>query len=363
MKKTYSIESLSPMAQGISKQGKAISFIAKTLPDETVKAQVYKKKKQIEFAAVEEIIEPSPKRIEPECVHFKDCAACHYLHTSYEEELAFKKQALVSYMKPFSIKEDAIDVVSSPTRFHYRNRVQLHYRHQYLGFINPETDQVVEVPECKIIRSELQERFNALYQDKTAWTKNHQGRGHVELYLQADNNKVQESWNEAYASGGFSQVNAAINDLLCQQVKQQLTNIKPKLLIDCFAGMGNLSNSYADENELLRKMIDVSPENNHEDFLRINLYDDDALARFIQRSKIKKADCLLVDPPRKGFPQLNDWVNKLKVKHLLYVSCDPVTLVRDLKSLERKVNIESLTLLDMFPSSYHFESFAVVKLK
>lgn len=358
--KEFNINALSPMAQGINKDEKSITFIAKSLPEETVKASVYKSKKQIHFAVIDEIIAPSPHRIESECLHYDTCSACHYLHTTYEEELKFKKQALLNYFKPFAINEDEIKVIASQDRFHYRNRVQLHYRHQYLGFINPETDQVVEVPSCRIIRPELQEKFDDLYSDKS-WIKEHQGRGHVELYLK--DGDILESWDGDYASGGFTQVNEAINKQLCELVNERLEVIKPEVLVDCFSGLGNLSNQYTSEFPVTRKMIDLSKENVHEDFLLMNLYDDDALQRFINRTKIKAVDCLLIDPPRKGFPHLNDWVNKLKSKHLVYVSCDPVTLVRDLKSLTRKFNIEEVCLLDMFPGTYHFETFVSLKLK
>jgi tRNA/tmRNA/rRNA uracil-C5-methylase (TrmA/RlmC/RlmD family) len=72
---------------------------------------------------------------------------------------------------------------------------------------------------------------------------------------------------------------------------------------------------------------------------------------------------MLVDPPRKGFPALNDWVNKLKPKRLIYVSCNPASLAADVQSLTGKFKLSHLSLLDMFPSTYHFETVATLDFK
>ncbi|MFT6955129.1 MAG: tRNA/tmRNA/rRNA uracil-C5-methylase (TrmA/RlmC/RlmD family) [Halieaceae bacterium] len=67
--------------------------------------------------------------------------------------------------------------------------------------------------------------------------------------------------------------------------------------------------------------------------MAMNLYDEDALRSFLQRQRLKQFDLMLVDPPRKGFPALNDWVNKLKPKRLIYVSCNPASLAADVQRL------------------------------
>lgn len=357
---TLKIDNLSPLAQGVSKSEKGITFVTKTLPNEVVKAKIVKRKKQLQFAACEKIIEASEHRIEPECEHFNQCSGCHYLHTSYEQELAFKKQALEQYSNKLNNLPE-IEVIASPQRLHYRNRVQLHYRHKHLGVIDTLNDKVLPIPQCKIFRPELQTAIDDLYQDKS-WAKSHQGRGHVEVYWQ--DNEVKTTWNESYASGGFSQVNEAINDKVCAQVTSWLEAIKPNSLLDIFSGSGNLSNAFMQHNEQCsRTMLDFS-EYSHPDFLQMNLLESDSLQRFMKRQPKKKYfECLLVDPPRKGFAALNEWVTKLKPKQLIYVACDPVTLMRDIQSLSCRYKVESIQLYDMFPGTYHFETVVKLSLK
>lgn len=362
---TYSISRISPLGQGIAKDGSTTVFIGKTLPGETVQANIYKRKKQLAFAKLDTVINASQHRQKPECEHFYDCPGCHYLHTDYKHELQLKQQALADYGQRLGVVKNDIEVIASDKRLHYRNRVQLHYRHQYLGFIQSSQDQVLEVPHCQIIHPKLQQAFDQLYQDKS-WAKTYQGRGHVELYYDGEN--VLQTWNQSYAAGGFSQVNQGINKQLNSQVLSILKTLQPSVLFDLFAGGGNLSNAYSDYCEvqglpLTRKMLDVHGANTQPGFVQSNLFAKDALQRFKQKCAIKKADILLLDPPRKGFENLPQWVQAYKPKYLLYVSCDPVTLMRDIKNLPVKFTLKKIQLFDMFPGSYHFESLVLLELK
>lgn len=354
------IDNISPLAQGVSKNEKGITFVAKALPGETIKAKIFKQKKQLQFAYCEEVIEASEHRIDPECEHFNQCSGCHYLHTTYEQELNFKQQALAQYSSKLKNLPE-IEVIAAEQRLHYRNRIQLHYRHQHLGFIDTLNDQVLPVPKCKIFRPELQAAIDDLYRDKS-WAKTHQGRGHVELYWHEG--EVKTTWNESYAANGFSQVNEAINEKICNQVTAWLEAINPSSLLDVFSGTGNLSNTFMQNSvQCERTMLDFS-QYSHPDFVQINLLEADSLQRFLKRQPKKKSfDCLLVDPPRKGFAALNEWVNKLKPKHLIYVACDPVTLMRDIQNLSCRYTVESIQLYDMFPGTYHFETVLKLNLK
>ena len=372
-KHNYRVEHMDALGQGVCKQEGAITFIAKTLPGESGVARIHKRSKGVQFATVDAADELSPKRIAAECEHFQQCPGCHYLHTDYQTELGFKQDALTKIMQPLlrsgHLSEESISVVAAPERLSYRNRMQLHYRHKYIGLVDAATNQVIEIPNCKMIRPELQTEFDALYGDK-AWSESREGKGHCELYLD-ESGEVKETWDSDYADGGFTQVNDAMNTVLKSLVSDEVLNAKktPSRLLDLFSGNGNLSESILEKNiledsesALTRVMVDVVP-NDHEDYLKIDLFDEGAVKRFKKHSSFTQFDSILIDPPRKGFPALADWIKACKPKQLIYVSCNAATMARDLQTLEGKFTIDKMTLVDLFPSTYHFETVACLSFK
>lgn len=362
----FTIDNMDVLGQGVHKDGRTITFIAKTLPGETGSARIHRRSKGVQFATLESIEQPADHRIEPECKHFQQCPGCHYLHTDYDHELDYKKAALTKIMQSFIqskyLTPNTIETIAAPQRLAYRNRMQLHYRHKYIGLIDASSDQVVEIPNCKIIRPELQQQFNALYADKS-WTDDYPGHGHCELYL--NNSEVSQTWNSDYADGGFTQVNEAMNTILKGLIKAEVHSAKQTAngLLDLFSGNGNLSTDAVTATDstptIPRVMVDVAPEN-HRDYLQIDLFSDRALIQFKNKIKETQFDTMLVDPPRKGFPALNQWIKQCKPKQLIYVSCNAATMARDLRTLECKFKIDKVLLVDLFPSSYHFETVACI---
>jgi len=132
-------------------------------------------------------------------------------------------------------------------------------------------------------------------------------------------------------------------------------------VLDLFSVNGNLSNDICSNSTIAieRTMIDIA-DNEHADYFKIDLFDDTALKQFKKQNKAKAFDKILLDPPRKGFPALADWVKQYKPKHLIYVSCNAATMARDLQSLDCRFSIDKILLLDLFPASYHFETVACI---
>ncbi|MFT7048807.1 MAG: 23S rRNA (uracil1939-C5)-methyltransferase [Halioglobus sp.] len=359
----FAVDHMDPMGQGVSRDGKLVTFIAGTLPGEAGQAVVYKKSKGVQFATLSSLENSADNRCEPQCPHFSQCPGCHYLHTDYASELSYKRSALVRHLSQLSIAEDQIELVPAPSRLSYRNRVQLHYRHKYIGMLDPVNNRVVEIPHCKIIDEKLQPAFDQLYEDKS-WTEANTGHGHCELYLK--DGAVGETWNDDYAHGGFSQVNNAMNGELQARVDKQLTELKATRVLDLFSGKGNLSDGFASaggQRVLVDSFWDVAASEPPQNFVKLDLFDDDALKLFFRRHGKEAFDTLLVDPPRRGFAQLDTWVKKAKPKYLVYVSCNPASLARDLRGLSSKFEIVTLTLLDLFPATYHFETLIVLRFR
>ena len=357
----FEVESMDSMGQGVAKIDNKPCFIPKTLPGEQGQATLTKASKGVLFAKLDTLDISADNREEPQCNHFTSCPGCHYLHTGYQSELSYKQQALQYHLNRLEADIPAIEVSPAEQRLGYRNRIQLHYRHKYLGMVDGVTNNVVEIPECQAIDERLRGVFDNLYNDKS-WVEDHEGQGHCELYLTEEGVSVE--WGQAYAHGGFSQVNEVMNGVLKEVVLNQLKDDEVGNLLDLFSGEGNLSNPIIESHDSVeRVMVDFAPERvNQEElsFIHLDLFSDSALRTFKARSEYQQFDVLLVDPPRKGFADLSVWIKAFKPKKLIYVSCNAATMVRDLQQLTGKYSIDHVELIDLFPSTYHYETLVTV---
>lgn len=361
------IESMDSMGQGVAKVDNKPCFVAKTLPGECGKVTVTKASKGVMFAQLNTLDIVAENRVVPECSHFQHCPGCHYLHTDYQSELQYKRESLQHHLNRLEIKLPTIEVTPATQRLGYRNRIQLHYRHQYIGAMDSVANQVIEIPHCLVIDSRLKATMDDLYNNKS-WASEHQGQGHCELYLTDEGVSVE--WDRPYAHGGFSQVNNAMNLVLTSKVYAQFSYDKGKrkdftTMLDLFSGEGNLSDLMIENEPLLERiMVDYAPDRVNQEslnFVHLDLFSETALRTFKARSKYQQFDVILVDPPRKGFPDLALWVNTFKPKKLIYVSCNAPTMVRDLQQLTGKYKVSYVGLIDLFPSTFHYEVLVTIE--
>lgn len=360
----FFIDHLDPLGQGVHKESERVTFIPKTLPGETGLAVIRKRSKGVAFAQLLELHTSSPLRIKAECVHYDKCGTCHYLHTDYTSELDFKLGAMQRLTKKINPQDLKITVHAAPKRSAYRERVQLHYDDKNLGYHLPRSNEVLPVPHCLLPEPAVQQEMQKLY-ERNDWRAalSSKPSGHVEL--RSTKAGVQSSWNRPYAAGGFTQVFAEMNTLLRQQVADiaHQKSPKAKLLVDLFGGNGNLSHSIESEQKLI---VDIGerpsllpPESR---FLALDLFDEEQTFAAL---KNLNPEILLLDPPRAGIKTLPKIVEELQPKLIIYISCHCATMVRDLTSLQAKLHNQyelcALELFDLFPSTHHFESLAVLK--
>ncbi|MEX0799392.1 MAG: hypothetical protein WD025_08100 [Bacteriovoracaceae bacterium] len=355
----FLIDHIDPLGQGVFKKDGDIYFIPKTLPGESGQALALKKKKNIHFCRLLKIESSSPDRIAPLCPHFKQCPGCHFLHTSYEKELEFKKKSFARALAPLG--NPRFTVKAAPERTGYRNRIQLHYRKKEnkLGFIQGKENKIVEVPRCQIIRPELRSAFDHLQGNWKELAKERPERGHVEIYLKPDGG-VKVSWNSPYAASGFSQVNERMNQALLGALDESLKGLCFESALDLFGGDGNLTSGL--DLPVPIEHIDFYPGPHKEHFHSFDLEREDSLELFAQKAK-KNYELFIVDPPRGGFKLLSKWVKKFSPKYLAYVSCHPQTMIRDLQNIEQPCEILQTSLLDLFPSTFHFEAMTLIEFK
>ncbi len=350
----FKIQSMDSLGQGVSKETDKITFIPKTLPGETGKAMVLAGKKGVQFAGLLELETKSPHRVEPLCRHFNICPSCHFLHTSYEEEIQFKKLNLDKLFH--KILHPPIQVLPAMRRTEYRNRLQLHYdtKARILGMLDAKNQRIAPIPDCLIARSRVKEKVKDLYANES-WIKLLNGgpeRGHIEIYEM--NEEVKISLNQPYAEGGFTQVFDEMNQELKKILSHWTKNFASEDVLDLFAGNGNLS---AEANYSRRLCVDFYQKAVTDPFTSQDLYFPKALE--VIRKKTKQIglnpSTIILDPPRSGLKNLEEWLEAFAPQRVAYISCDPHTLVRDL-TLVKNYKITELHLIDFFPSTFHFET-------
>ncbi len=374
MSTPFDIKRVDPLGQGVSLtdtlEGEKVTFIPKTLPGEKGFAKIHKKKgKKVQFAHLIKVDQISPERITPSCPHFTQCRGCSYLHTSYENETNLKKDAY-SFLFKSIFPQDKIQYIKAPERLGYRNRIQLHYDQNSLGFQNQEG--IHEIPKCLLPHPFIQEKLQELYELKLKdiIPRNAPSSGHLELSLEeiAGEKEVKIYFNQNYSAGGFRQVNEAMGkDASLKIAAFALTELsensnEEKLLIDLFGGSGYLS-QFHNGKKLIFDYGQQRSENPN--FIDINLYGKQAPQKF--EKSIKKFNfqdlkrVLIVDPPRSGLKNLSDFTSKTEA--IIYLSCNPHSQVRDIKSLIQNGGwkLEKVEFLDFFPATHHLESLCLLK--
>jgi len=361
----FQIDHLDPLAQGVYKSEKDIYFITKTLPGETGTAIVTDHKKNIHFAYLENIERCSPDRITPLCPHYNDCSSCHYLHTTYAQEMQFKTKALHKHLQKIDCPTHQIFIHEAVNRFHYRNRIQLHYdlTQAKLGIISRHLNDIIPIPNCLLLNQNIATQVKSLYEmplSEIIDTSKHPSRGHLEISF---NQTCKMFINQPYAAEGFCQVNDLQNDVLLNVLTKSFTQYlkKDSVVMDLFGGNGNLSSKLLAQQIYVFDIYKKVPVSRHKQtFYAQDLYAFDAISKLVDLCH--NPDLLLLDPPRSGFKELSLLVKNIKPDFIFYVSCNPATLARDLGPLVDYTVLE-IHLIDFFPCTYHFETFCILSKK
>ena len=361
----FHIDHLDPLAQGVYKSEKDIYFISKTLPGETGTAIVTDHKKNIHFAYPENVKESSLNRITPPCPHYHDCSSCHYMHTTYAQEMLFKTQALHKHLQKIDCPKHQIFIHEAANRFYYRNRIQLHYdlTQAKLGIISRHLNDIISIPNCLLLSESITTQVKSLYEmplSEIIDASKHPSYGHLEISC---NQTCKIFINQPYSAEGFCQVNDQQNDVLLNLLSKASTQYlkKDSIVMDLFGGNGNLSSKLLAQQIYIFDIYKKVPVGNYKQtFYSQDLYAFDAINKLVDICH--NPDLLILDPPRSGFKELSLLVKRIKPDIIFYVSCNPATLARDLSSLSDYAVLE-IHLIDFFPSTYHFETFCILSKK
>lgn len=190
------------------------------------------------------------------------------------------------------------------------------------------------------------------------------GKGYIEDYLLGIKFKI--------SAKAFFQINPEQTEKLYQKVEEYAALTGTEVVIDAYSGVGTIGMILAKKAKQVigvesnKQAVSNASANAYENKIKnIKFYCNDATEFLKQMAKDKIAiDVLVMDPPRSGSTtEFLNAINELKPQKVIYVSCDPTTLVRDLKVLESNYKIENKTIVDMFVGTYHVETVVLLELK
>ena len=362
-------------------------FVFGAIPGEEVIAEVFRERRRYVAARVLEVLEPSPRRVNPPCPYFGPCTGCQWQHVDYDAQLQYKFDAVTDALQRvggFS-NPPLTSIVPSPDRFGYRNHARFTIGEGgSLGFVNRETRQHVTVDNCLLMDPGVNDVLREL-QGHCAETTQLSVRYGVNTgdYL------VQPTLKEAkvpvatgqkryvetvhdrsfhIASPSFFQVNIRQLEAMVDLVKNGLKLSGDETLVDAYAGVGTFALLLA---PYAGRIIAIEDSPAAVEDARTNADGLPNVEFLLGRTEQvlpeleASPDGVILDPSRKGcHPSALKALAELKPRRVVYVSCDPATLARDLKILCRDVFfLESVTPVDMFPQTHHVECIAVLTLR
>lgn len=395
------IENLDHYARGIARiDGKAI-FIENALPTEKVIINIIKEKKNFGEGEVIKFLNKSTDRVEPICPYYNECGGCNIMHMSYPQQLIFKENKVKEVLKKFTGFENINTIISS-NNFNYRNKVTLKVK-ENIGYYKQKSYEIVAIDKCLI----ADDRINKIIDN----LQNISLENIQEIVIRVTN---KESMLIFYSS---SLIKIDINDfknvntIICITDKQTvlkgkgyieeeikgikfiisptsffqvntngMINLYDKVLeyadlkgnenlLDLYCGTGTIGiylTKYCGQVfgiEINKEAIKDALVNKEINNLKNVDFQAGDVKEVLRKNKFIP-DIIVVDPPRAGLDKkVIEEIISLNPKKLIYVSCDVVTLARDLNLLKDKFNIIECTPVDMFPNTYHVESIVLLEKK
>lgn len=378
------ITNLDHFGRGIVKKEKPI-FIDNALVGEIVEIEITKDNKKYSEGRVIKYIKKSPLRVESNCPFYDKCGGCDLLHLSYQEQLKYKETKVKEIIKKFSGLECVKEIV--PTiQYNYRNKVTLHVK-QKLGYYQKKSYDIINIDNCLIADDRINDLIKKLntidlntitkitirVSSKESMLVIEGGKLDITSFKEVDtiivDNQVlkgrgyiiEEINNLKFviSPDSFFQVNQLGMINIYNQVLKYVDN--DTKVLDLYCGTGTIGIYLADKvNQVLGIEINKSAINDALMNKKINNLDNIDFklgdVEDVLNNNSFKADCIVVDPPRAGLGNMViKNIFKIQPQKLIYVSCDPVTLARDLNILKDKYNVVEITPFDMFSNTYHVE--------
>ena len=390
----YGGDALGRMADG------RVVFVPYALPGELVQLRLVEDKPRHARAELVMVLEASADRVVPRCQHFTTCGGCHYQQMNYPTQLTAKATILREQLERIGGLKDIppVGVEAAPEPWYYRNHIQFHLTHEgKLGFQKAHSNQPFAIRECHLPKVAINQLWPQIEIEPMP------GLERVSLRLGADEDMmlilessdpqpldfsiedlaisivqvgptgslvlagsdhiVMEVLGRHFkvSASSFFQVYTLQTQAMVKYLTEHLSLSENMTILDVYSGVG-LFSAFLAPNVKRLVGIEVSPDacedftTNLDEFENVDLYE--ASAEEVLGSIIFNPDIIIMDPPRSGLEgKTVEGILAQGAEQLAYVSCDPATMARDAKKLAAGgYSLMEVTLIDMFPQTYHIES-------
>ncbi len=404
------IESMAFGGYGVARIEGKVVFIPNSVTGDEGRVEMVEEKKSYSVGRWVEILLPSPWRVAPPCPYFGTCGGCQWQHIDYGQQPELKRQILRDILiRLADLKEiPPIALYPSPDPYDYRTRIQLKVKANRIGYYREKSHQLVDIDRCLISHPLVNEILPLLRQELLLFsltdeveirTSPKEGKGVLVLHARDSSPKWKASLRHFLKSqpilkgitilrrgqtsslghshlyfaiplnltlrispGSFSQVNLKQNERLIQTVLAFSGETRHATALDLYSGVGNLTLPLSsvsqqvlgiDENPAAVKDARFNAQLNGIESVRFLHGRVEAILR---KWKGEKPDLVVLDPPRTGAKEVADQVARLRPERIIYVSCEPTRFARDLRLFAKEeYSLRALTLVDMFPQTYHME--------
>lgn len=418
---TVTIESLSFGGRGVGRRADGkIVFVPAVVPGEIVRVRTSKEYPSYTLACIDEILETSPERVEPRCPLFPACGGCDWQHIAYTRQVEWKKNILAAEIEKVChcSPEKDLEPVQSEKIYGYRGHTVVQCRNKpgfSMGFFQKRSKRFIDFEQCPILNPKIQSTLGDL---RKILSENHiHGLYSIEIHAPGDDvillarcnaaarqndiRTMNRIYNELDISGvsfimfstrrsdhvlgqrfcryeiptevgivqlssgfgGFIQANMQINTALIGYV-MDLARDSINIL-DLYSGSGNFSIPLAkvaknvvaiERNQRVASQGRINAKKNTAPNVRFLSMDVGKAVASIQNEMLR-FDTIILDPPREGAKDIIKFLPESGASRIIYISCDPSTLARDLKSLmDAGFFLRHTRVFDMFPQTYHIES-------
>ena len=380
------IESVDDIGNGVTRINNIVVFVPYTLSNEKVKIKIVSISKRFAVGKVIEFITKSDKRCEVKCNCYNECGGCNFLHINFNDELSIK----INYIN--KLFNTNINTVLTNNEYNYRNKATFHIKDGKIGYYSEKTNNIIEINNCLLLDNRINDIYNYL--------KEHELSTISEVIIRVTTKDIMivfkgEKYDINDIINHFNITSIYLNDKLIygeSYIIEEIDNIKYSIYPDSFfqvnkdnmkimydktreyAGYGNnLLDLYCGTGTI---GIYLKDNFKHIDGIEIN---KDSIKnaninkklnninniKFISGdasiAKNNNYDVIIVDPPRSGLSnKVINFLNKSNAKRIVYISCNPKTLKRDIDLLNNYKMIK-LEIINMFNKTKHIECITLLE--
>lgn len=396
--RSITIEKIVYGGKGLSRDLQKVVFVPFTIPGEKVRIQLRREHRDYLEADPVEILEPSAERVEPACSYFGRCGGCQISHARYETQVQWKVAMLKESLQRAKVDFDEVEIIAT-SPFGYRHRAQLKWdaKQNRLGFCERESNRIVDIKECLCLTPGLDRLLVVLRSallsspaPKLTEIECYENeRGETAIFLNAPatpglrmllsaHTKVLDPNEETNAPlmfhfrdfafpmqpDIFLQINPKMIQQMVMELEGHYERDSEKTAVEFYCGSGLFTLPLS---KRFQKMIACEENFKAIEFVR-NHYSDQNISWMCEKAESflipEGVSVAILDPPRAGLhKRVIENLLKADLKKISYVSCDASSFSRDVRVLGEKYYLKKVTMLDVFPQTFHFETIALLEPK